>query len=127
MSWIDEYWSQDDDKNSGFPFITDAGLSSQADLSEVKTIWAFSDETNFGLPFISNTGLALQADLSEVKTIWAFSDETNFGFPYIKEAPVITNPLTIMIGSIPAKRIYMGSELIWVKDGINKIIITQAQ
>lgn len=80
MSWNSETWAQDDDKNSGFPFIQDSGLASQADFSHSKTIWNFSN-VNFQFPYVCTP--VPQADFSNSKTIWKFHSSVNFGFPFI--------------------------------------------
>ena len=51
---------------------------------------------------------------------WLFNE--NFeGYPHPAEFPP-ENPLTLMLGSVPVQRAYLGTVLVWKKNGINKFI-----
>ena len=52
---------------------------------------------------------------------WLFNNQFE-GYPHPAEFPQENNPLTLMLGSVPVQCAYLGTELVWKRGGINKII-----
>lgn len=117
MGWIDIYWSLDDNKNFGFPFMTNADLSSKASLNESKSVWFRKESSNFGLYYNFKTGLSDIVDISKNKTLWIFNQKVNFGFPFITTTEQIPepDPEPLPIAKVVYK-LYYNNDLIYRSD-----------
>lgn len=122
MNWTYEEWTKDDN-NLGFPYITHAGYPTDIDIHSMRSIFTISEDKNLGFPCINVIDPPNSIDISKTNSIWEFSNSINLGFPYIRIAIPSINPYNMYIGNIPVQEIYIGEELIWKLNGINKIIM----
>jgi len=84
-------------------------------------IWEQDDSLNHGFPFPADAGAAPRVNVSTMKTPWAFRSDVNNGFPYI--AIFKSNPFRLMVGRRKVLKVYLGTQLVWQLNGINRIRI----
>lgn len=83
MSWTADIWSQEETINSGYPFITDAGITEAYNYLSVKSVLQISPEQNQGYLFIEQSGIAEKYNYLSVKSVWKIKGTVNDGYPYI--------------------------------------------
>lgn len=116
MAWTTEYWHQDDAVFYGYPIPADTGTPEVSDKSRIPSKWLF-DNTFYHYPHIASAPEV--SDKSKLPIKWLF-DKAFYGYPHVLN--LLINPLNILFGIIPVEYVYLGTELIWKRDGINKIL-----
>ena len=115
MSWSTENWVQDDTKLSGYPSPAGTAYPEAFSLDGFVSLWKKSASGYFipseDISPFSIDGFAL---------VWLFNNSFG-GYPHPAEFPP-ENPLTLMLGSVPVQCAYLGTVLVWKKNGINKFI-----
>jgi len=83
--------------------------------------WKQDDDAFYGYPIpVSVVGVPNSPDVSGFNHRWLF-DDAFYGYPHVVR--LTNNPYNIYLGELDVDEIYIGEELIWKNDGVNKIII----
>ena len=115
MAWSTEEWHQDDDIFYGYPIPAESPAPELINKSELPSRWILNT-IFYGYPYITRPDII---DKSELPSKWIFDDQF-YGYPHIVD--LSENPIILMYRSIPARSARLGTELIWKRGGINKII-----
>ena len=116
MAWSTENWIQDDDYLSGYPSPAGTAYPETFSHDDFISIWHKGSRGYF-IPSEDVSPFSLDG----FDSVWLFNDKFN-GYPHPAEFPP-ENPLNLMLGSVSVQCAYLGMELIWKRNGINKIAV----
>ena len=83
MSWTYDAWSQNDDLNIGYPYVTNSGAPVAPDMSNVKFSWDINVNLNLGYPYVVLGGNTPAPDMTDVKFFWDIKPDKNYGYPFV--------------------------------------------
>ena len=81
--------------------------------------WKQDDAVFYGYPIPVSVSAPEVIRKSLLPSKWSF-DNAFYGYPHVVKQ--LDNPINIMYGQIPVQKVYLGTELIWKRGGINKIM-----